>query len=406
MHQETSSFYSRHIVTEQGTVEGVLQISGGKMTELILHPTSQQIAQAKDFGDERIFAGIIDLHSHGYHSWSAKTIDSEEIQGLSKILPSIGVTATLATTTGWKEHEMDMLSAIAGALEQGVSGTRILGIHMEGPFFNPDKHNATPRGEVIPPSVQKCEAYWQAARGKIRYMTLAPEIEGADETIRWLRDHNIVAGAGHTLASDQQMQKAIAEGIQVSIHTGNAMRQIDRRDIGALGAALLDPDVICEIICDFYHIAPRMLEIMFWVKNNFDKFIMISDSDTLSGVAPGTYFAYGKRVNVHAGGRILLDDGTISGSSKFVLYGMENLIEKLGIPAHIVSRMASLNPAKLLGMENQKGSIAAGKDADFFIVNDRYEVQETWVEGRLVYKKTDIIETNKHFSQFCRKLDS
>ncbi|MFQ8583514.1 MAG: N-acetylglucosamine-6-phosphate deacetylase [Holdemania massiliensis] len=405
MHQETSSFYSRHIVTEQGTVEGVLQISGGKMTELILHPTSQQIAQAKDFGDERIFAGIIDLHSHGYHSWSAKTIDSEEIQGLSKILPSIGVTATLATTTGWKEHEMDMLSAIAGALEQGVSGTRILGIHMEGPFFNPDKHNATPRGEVIPPSVQKCEAYWQAARGKIRYMTLAPEIEGADETIRWLRDHNIVAGAGHTLASDQQMQKPLPRAFRSQFTPAMRCVRLTAGISEALGAALLDPDVICEIICDFYHIAPRMLEIMFRVKNNFDKFIMISDSDTLSGVAPGTYFAYGKRVNVHADGRILLDDGTISGSSKFVLYGMENLIEKLGIPAHIVSRMASLNRQSCWAGES-KGSIAAGKDADFFIVNDRYEVQETWVEGRLVYKKTDIIETNKHFSQFCRKLDS
>ena len=148
-----------------------------------------------------------------------------------------------------------------------------------------------------------------------------------------------------------------------------------------------------------------MLEIMFRVKHNFDKFIMISDSDTLSGVEPGTYFAYGKRVHVHSDGRILLDDGTISGSSKYVLYGMENLIEKLGLAPHLVSRMASLNPARLLGIEAQKGSIALGKDADFFIINDRYEVQETWVEGRRVFTSADPILTNEHFSQFCQKLD-
>ena len=405
MDKETVSFYSRRILTEQGMVEGVLQVADGKFAGLIENPNPAQIAAARDFADQRIFAGIIDLHSHGYRSWSAKTIDKAEIQGLSKILPSIGVTATLATTSGWKAHEMEMLSAIAEALDEGVTGARILGIHMEGPFFNPDKHNATPREEVILPSVEKCEAYWQAARGKIKYMTLAPEMPGAAETIHWLREHGIVAGAGHTLADDEQMRQAVRNGIQVSIHTGNAMRQIDRRDIGALGAALLDPEVVCEIICDFYHLAPRMLEIMFRIKHNCDKFIMISDSDTLSGVEPGTYFAYGKRVHVHSDGRILLDDGTISGSSKYVLYGMENLIEKLGLAPHLVSRMASLNPARLLGIEAQKGSIAPGKDADFFIINDRYEVQETWVEGRRVFTSADPILTNEHFSQFCQKLD-
>lgn len=404
MEKETS-LYSRRIVTEKGVIEGILRFEKGRITALIEHPDSEQIAAAEDWSDCRILPGIIDLHSHGYHSWSAKTIEPDEIQGLSRILPSIGVTATLATTTGWKEHELEMLQAIAGALNAGTEGTRILGIHMEGPFFNPDKHNATPRSEVILPTIEKCEQYWAAADGKIRYMTLAPEMTGAREVIRWLRDHGIVAGAGHTLADDEQMQQAVRDGIQVAIHTGNAMRQIDRREIGALGAALLDPELICEIICDFYHLSPRMLEIMFRIKNNMDRFIMISDSDTLSGVEPGTYFAYGKRVHVHPDGRILLDDGTISGSSKYVLYGMENLIEKLGLPIETVSRMASLNPAELIGIADKKGSLAIGKDADLMILNDAYKVQKTFVEGRQVYQAGDALQLNEHFSQFCQKLE-
>ena len=112
MDNETVSFYSRRILTEQGMVEGVLQVADGKFAGLIENPNPAQIAAARDFADQRIFAGIIDLHSHGYRSWSAKTIDKAEIQGLSKILPSIGVTATLATTSGWKAHEMEMLLSL------------------------------------------------------------------------------------------------------------------------------------------------------------------------------------------------------------------------------------------------------------------------------------------------------
>ena len=226
-------------------------------------------------------------------------------------------------------------------------------------------------------------------------MTLAPEIEGADETIRWLRDHNIVAGAGHTLASDQQMQKAIAEGIQVSIHTGNAMRQIDRRDIGALGAALLDPDVICEIICDFYHIAPRMLEIMFRIKP-MSGFIMISDSGPMSGLPAGVYTIRGHKRTISEAGLVLLEDGTIAGSSKNMLYGVRNLAKMLHKPIAEIVKMTSENPAVLFSLPH-KGSITAGKDADLIVVDADFQLMKTFVEGRCAYQKGDILTVNPDF---------
>ena len=398
------NLYSKRIVTEDQVVEGIITVENGKITKISTQPAAEDISAAEDWSDCMILPGIIDLHNHGFHSWSAKTVSKAEIQGLSRIFPSIGVTASLATTTGWKEHELEMLEAISDAIEEGTEGSKVLGIHMEGPFFNPDKHNATPRHQVIPPTVEKCEEYWKAAKGKIRYMTLAPEMEGAVDVIHWLNDHHIIAGAGHTLASDEQMQNGIREGIKVSIHTGNAMRQIDRRDIGALGAVLMDPDVVCEVICDFVHLSPRMLQMMFKIKGNMDKFIMISDSDTLAGVEPGVYMAFGKRVHVNSDGHILLDDGTIDGSSKYVLYGMMNLVTKLHLPLVTVSRMASLNPARVIGMDDTMGSIHEGKQADLMIINDQFEVEKTLVDGRAVYTKGDKIVLNPDFSKTITKL--
>lgn len=396
---------SHQIYVENGCFDGTLHIENGIIKAMYergaLLPEN---LEHLDVGDQLVLPGIIDLHSHGYHTWSAKTIDKQEIQGLSKILPSIGVTATLATTTAWKAEEYTMLNAIADAIEEGCEGARILGIHMEGPFYHPDRHNATPRNEVIPPRIDKMERYWQEARGHLQYMTIAPEVDGALEVIQWLRTHHIIAGAGHTTATSEELQKGIDAGIQVSIHTGNAMRQIDRRDIGVLGKALLHPALYCEIICDFYHIAPEMLEIMFRIKQDPSKFIMISDSDILSGVEPGSYHAFGKNVHVHPDGRILLDDGTISGSSKCVLYGIGNLVNKLHLPLEEVIPMFSLNPATLVSLQDQKGSLRVGKDADILVVSKEFDVMYTFVEGTCCYRRDDPIELNENFSSICVRL--
>ena len=399
------NLYCKNIVLEDKIIEGILTINGDVIEKINSFPKKTEIQEAENFSNSIIIPGIIDVHNHGFKSWSAKTIYKDEIKGLSKILPSIGVTSSLATTTGWKEHEFSMLRAISDAIDEGLEGAKILGIHMEGPFFNPEKHNATPRNEVIAPSIEKCEEYWQAAKGKIKYMTLAPEMEGALNTINWLTKHGVVVGAGHTMATDQDIQKAFAAGLKVSIHTGNAMRQIDRREIGALGSVLLNKEIICEIICDFVHLSPRMLEIMFKLKNDMDKFMMISDSDTLAGVEPGVYYAYGKRVHVNEDGHILLDDGTIAGSSKYVLYGMKNLVRKMHLPLTTVSKMSSLNPAKILNIDNKTGSIKQNKQADIVVIDSDFNVQRTYVDGNIVYEAGDEISINPMFKDICIKLD-
>lgn len=397
---------SNRIYGEDGCFQGAMLIEDGIIKQCFTKnerlPSNIEILYVED---AYVLPGIIDIHSHGYRTWSAKTIDKNEIKGLSRILPSIGVCATLPTTTAWKEEEDAMLEAIAIAMEEGCVGTTILGIHMEGPFFHPNRHNATSRHEIQPPTLTKAKQYWNSSRHCIRYMTLAPEMPKADEVIKYFQAFDVVIGAGHTNATSEQFCEGVVAGVRSSIHTGNAMRQIHHREIGVMGEALLQKDMYCEIICDFYHLSKEMLEIMFRIKQDDSKFIMISDSDLLSGVEAGKYLAFGKSVHVHTDGRVLLEDGTISGSSKHVLYGIQNLVLKMNMALERVIPLFSLNPATLLSIQDKKGSLCVGKDADIMILDSNLEVLYTFVEGRLCYKKGDHVLINPEFSNNCKRMD-
>lgn len=394
--------HSRSIYTEDGIVSGYLKISQGKIKEI-----SDQVLTGDvyiDVEDHSILPGIIDIHNHGFHGWSAKTIHRQEINGLSSILPSIGVTSALATTSAWRDEEYRMLREISTAIKEGCEGTKMLGIHMEGPFFHPHKHNATSLSEVQSVTLQKIKRYVQEAQGCLMYMTLAPELDGSHEVMDYLKEEGIHIGCGHTEAKYQTFLAAKAHGMETSVHTGNAMCQISQREIGLMGGALLDPDIYCEIICDCFHLSKEMLQLMFLIKRDNRKFIMISDSDILSGAEPGDYWMFEKLVHVHPDGRILLDDGTINGSSKHVLYGMKQLVEELGIPLVDVILMSSLNPATLLGIHKDTGSIKVGKCADLIIIDEQMELQRTYVNGVLKYEKGDILQENPAFARICKRL--
>ena len=397
------TLHSSKIYTENGIVDGYLTIEDHKIQKIAPNISSSDYQELQD---AMILPGIIDIHSHGYRSFSAKTIDKNEIKGLSKVLPSIGVTTTLATTSAWQQEEMHMLDAIVQAIEEGVEGTKILGVHMEGPFFNPIQHKATAEREVQNPSLKKVKAFYDRAKGYLKYMTIAPEVDGAHEVMDYLLSQGVKIGCGHTLATYEQFLEAKAHGMQSLIHTGNGMNQIDRREVGLMGGALLDQEIYCEIICDLFHLSKEMLQIMFNIKRNPNRFIMISDSDVLSGVEPGTYQAFNKIVHVHEDGRVLLDDGTINGSSKYIFYGMKQLNQVLGIPVEEIILMSSLNPARYMGIDDKTGSIKEGKTADLIVVSKDWDLLYTYVDGEIKYRKGDTLIENQDFSKICRRIDS
>ncbi len=390
---------SHAIYTESGIVDGYLVLKDKQIDRIIDKRGELPEGSIIDYGYHRILPGIIDLHTHGYRSFAARTLHFEECLGFARVMPSIGVTSFLPTVCGWKEHQIEMIEAVSNAIAVQKQGARMLGIHMEGPYFHPSRHNATPLSELKEPSIKEFEDCLNASKGYLRYVTLAPELPHAQEVIKWLDEHHIIAGGGHTTADYEQFSDAKANGMRVSIHTGNAMNQMDRREIGLLGGALADPDMYCEINCDLVHLSKEMLEIMFRIKQNYERFIMISDSDTVSGIEPGYYLVGNQRTRVTKDGRMLLDDGTIAGSCRNILYGIRNLAEEFHIPLTDILKMSSLNAARLLKIDDHKGSILEGKDADLVIVDEAYEVLETYVEGQSVYQANDELPSNPRFCE-------
>lgn len=378
---------SKKIYTEVGCIAGVLELEDGKIKEI--HPYEATLqAPMVDVGEQRILPGIIDIHTHGFRGCNAQTTDPEEIKRLCKEMASVGVTAFLPTAGEHFIDELENLQLLRELMNQPMYGAKMLGIHMEGPFLNPNRRGAFTPSQLLPCTIDQMKTYVEVAGSSLRYISLAPELDPEGEVIRYARTKGIIVAGGHTCATYEEFQKGIEFGIQASTHTGNGMQQMDRRDAGAMGCALLSDQIYCEVICDFHHIDPTMLEIMFRIKPNGMKgMIMISDSGLLSGNPAGTYEKYGQVRIIDENGLIHLEDGTIAGSSHPLVYGIRNLEEKLGKQMEDILWMTSLNPAKLLGIEHKKGSIAKGKDADFYCIDEAYQVTQTYVEGTCVYQK-------------------
>lgn len=368
-------FKAGRIYTEQQTMDDAyLVVEDGRISELLDDYTGMQ--PVHDHTDKIIIPGIIDIHSHGCMGYSATCKDMDEVYGFTKAIAATGVTGVFATT-----QEFDSMAKVADVIDSGiVKGSRILGIQAEGPFRHPKYMGASKGFDWPKPSVDYAKQMNEAAKGHLKYMSVSTDLEGIEAVMQYLLSQNIRIAAGHTDADYEEMKKGFKMGATSISHFGNAMRPIHQRSGGAITACLLNEDIILEIICDHVHLAPEIIDLYFRVKDS-EHFILISDSSELACMPAGRYYARGKERIVTEAGHIVLDDGTISGSGKYVLYDMRNLIFKHQMPADKVIKMASLQPAKYFHLEEKKGSIAIGKDADFVILDQDWHVVQTYVEG-------------------------
>ncbi|KUO71846.1 MAG: hypothetical protein APF77_06975 [Clostridia bacterium BRH_c25] len=340
-----------------------------------------------DYDGYSIIPGIFDTHNHGIMGYSVKNSEAvdylEEIRGYIKALPAYGVTMVFPTI-------MDGLGSkeIAQAADEKSEGAAaIAGIHSEGPYLNRvgEKGRPKPYPEV---SIKLVENMIEESGGKVKLFALAPEIPGTDKILHYLLQKNITAAIAHSNCSAEMARKAIDEGITVATHLGNVMTGIHHRDIGILGACLLDKRVDCELVCDGIHICNDMLELILNVKDN-NRIMIISDGTSFGGLnhASGMYNLGGNLLKVERDGRVLDEDGRINGSSKTVMDGMRNLVKNLKIPLESVWPMASLNPCIKYGFSDRKGSIESGKDADFVVIDDEFNVISTFIAGKKVFSK-------------------
>ncbi len=383
---------------EDGVKDGFLFIENGK-----IRGYSSQIDDATviDYGDLRIIPGIFDTHNHGTCGYGLLDNGTkEDVKGYLKGCASQGITGVFPTAG------VSMISTVAQAAAEETCGAQILGIHSEGPWLNRTGEKGIRSGWPVV-SLDTARQMVSDGKGLLKLVAMAPEIPGIDPLAEYFLSEGITLALAHSDCNYSEASKAYKRGFSVSTHTGNVMAGMHHRDVGGLGAALLNDQVTCEVICDGMHICLEMLQIYFRLKSS-EHFMMISDCTPFSGAPEGKYkgFEPGMTIQVTKDGFVLTETGRLMGSSQPVLYGIGNLVENLEMPMETVLPMFSLNPSRKYGFVETKGSIKAGKDADFVVISDDYQAVATYVMGRKVYDAEEGPVFNGDFFKRWRQGDS
>ncbi len=341
-----------------------------------------------DVGTQKIVPGFIDLHVHGCGGYDAVASEQDPIPEMAKFLAKHGTTAFQPTSGASPLKLLDAtIERVKAACYSKVAGSRVLGLHMEGPFLNKAKKGAMAEEYIIPASMGLVEKWVTQAQGTLSQMTIAPELPNAHEVIRYLVKQGIAVAAGHTDATYEEMQDAFRAGVSVGSHTFNAMRGIHQREPGALGALLTQEGVTCELIADGHHVHPGVIRLL--VASKGARYVcLVTDAMLATGLGEGEYQFMSQTVKVDGHGHAVLPGGSLAGSTATMNRCLKTVVEGAKIPFETALLMATLNPARVAGVDQRKGSLAVGKDADLVVLDDDYKVMWSVAEG-VIYKSPE-----------------
>lgn len=363
-------------------IKNVKIVRGGKVLAESVLLFDQQIvgvsaeipahAQVTDGGGLYLAAGFIDQHIHGYRGEDTMTHSPEN---MAKALPENGVTAFLPTTmTMDRETVAAAMERIRAVMKQ-QNGARVLGCHMEGPFISPAKKGAQSGDHILAPDLSMVEPF----RDVIRIVTYAPETDPEGSFAKALRSWGIVPSVGHTEANFAQAAAAYAAGALSTTHFFNAMPPLHHRDPGVIGAAL-EGEAYIELIADTIHVNQHLFPVLAKLKK--DRLCLITDCMEAGGLPDGRYALGGQPVEVKDRQARLLD-GTLAGSVLKLNEGVRNMAKFIGLPAAV--KMATENPARLLGVDQQMGTLLPGTLADFVLMDEECHVRATFLGGECVF---------------------
>ena len=336
--------------------------------------------------DGIVVPAFIDEHIHGAGGADAMDATEEALQTISAYVAKEGTATFLATTmTQSKENISAALANVKKVIEKGeFKGAEVLGVHLEGPFISPKHVGAQPLEYVATPKAKTFDEYNAISGGNIKIVTLAPEVDGGLELISHLAKIGVVASVGHTGAKYEDVVNAVRSGAKSVTHTYNAQTPLHHREAGVVGAAMLLDELNCEMICDTIHVSVPAIKLV--IKNKpHDKFTLITDAMRAKGMPDGLSELGGQQVFVK-NGEARLADGTLAGSVLKMNVAIKNLVEKVGISFTDAIDFATANPAKNLGVYNERGSIDVGKRADITILDRDFNVLYTIRGGEIIYK--------------------
>lgn len=378
------------IITPYETLENHwVQIEDGKITDIgqdteLIKKEFDNVIDAKG---NYLAPGFIDIHNHGNSGHDAMEGTSEALDSMAAFHLKHGVTGFLATTVTASRDETK--NAIKNAVEFYKiqekelvrSKARLLGIYLEGPYFSITKKGAQPAQFIRNPDRKELTEFLDAGLSLVKVVSLAPELPNAKETVSYLKSLGIAVAAGHSDATFAEAKKGIDWGITLATHIFNGMRSFSHREPGVVGAMLTDERVFCEMICDGIHLHPTAMKLVVKMKGK-ERVVLISDAMMACGLPAGDYSLGGQRVTV-TNGEARLADGTLAGSTLTLDRAVYNMIHLVGIPLPEAVRMATLNPAQAIGIQDSKGSIDIGKDADLIIFDEQVKVLTAMVGGKV-----------------------
>jgi len=338
--------------------------------------------------DKVLAPAYLDIHLHGSSGHDVMEADDAALTAIETMLASRGVGAYLPTTvTATEDRTLRALEHLGKTIRKGPQPGRTtpLGIHLEGPFISHAKRGVHPPEHLVEPSPDKLQRYWEISAGTIRMLTIAPELPGAIETIRRARELGIHCSLGHSNATYEEALAGIAAGARHATHTFNAMRALNHRDPGILGAVLEHRELTADIIADGIHVHPAVVDLFIRAKG-VERSILITDAISATGMPEGRYDLGGLEVEVKD--QRCEHNGKLAGSVLTMERAVRNAMGFAQLELQDAVRLATFNPAALIEASDERGLLRPGSRADIVVLTTEGQLVQTILGGEVVVNQS------------------
>lgn len=332
---------------------------------------------------EIVAPGLVDTHIHGYHGKDIMNAEEGALNVISKGLLECGVTSFLPTTLTDSKEKTDAALKRVGQEYKDVEGAKVRGVFLEGPFFTEKYKGAQNPAYMSDPKIDYLKEWIELSDGLVNKIAIAPEREGAEDFIKKANAMGVRVALGHSDASFDQAVAAVDAGANIFVHTYNGMSGLHHREPGMVGAAM-STDAISELICDGHHVNPNAANILMNAKGR-DKIALITDCMSAGGMADGDYMLGDFPVRVEGGTARLKDGGSLAGSILKLKEAVKNVVDWEIADIFEAIQMASLIPAKSVGIDNICGKLHEGYEADFIVLDYDLNLKATYLNGEEVY---------------------